>query len=145
MLNTISSELTFGQKTSKRIIKKYVIRKKIIFLVMKILKAGIKSFPKKQNRWFIGTCCQVLLYITNINLNFRQLQLLIFVTLFSQEMQSCFSLLQVSVPPLCPPEDWRRLAELLLEGTGVGGVYLANKSVLSMYGGGRTTGKLFLS
>ena len=46
----------------------------------------------------------------------------------------------VSVPPLCPPEDWRKLAEMLLEGTGVGGVYLANKSVLSMYGGGRTTG-----
>jgi actin-related protein len=49
----------------------------------------------------------------------------------------------VSVPPLCPSEDWRRLAELILEGTGVGGVYLANKSVLSMYGGGRTTGKSF--
>lgn len=46
----------------------------------------------------------------------------------------------VSVPPLCPPEDWRRLAELLLEKTGVGGIYLANKSVLAMYGGGRTTG-----
>lgn len=46
----------------------------------------------------------------------------------------------VSVPPLCPPEDWRRMGELLLEGAGVGGIYLANKSVLSMYGGGRTTG-----
>jgi len=29
---------------------------------------------------------------------------------------------------------------MLLEGAGVGGIYLANKSVLSMYGGGRTTG-----
>ena len=28
----------------------------------------------------------------------------------------------------------------MLEGAGMGGVYLANKSVLSMYGGGRTTG-----
>lgn len=28
----------------------------------------------------------------------------------------------------------------MLEGAGVGGIYLANKSVLSMYGGGRTTG-----
>ena len=46
----------------------------------------------------------------------------------------------VSVPPMCPSDDWRRLAELILEGSGVGGVYLANKSVLSMYGGGRTTG-----
>jgi len=46
----------------------------------------------------------------------------------------------VSVPPLCSAEDWRRLAELMLEGAGMGGVYLANKSVLSMYGGGRTTG-----
>ncbi len=46
----------------------------------------------------------------------------------------------VSVPPLCPPEDWRRLAEVFLEETGVGGIYLANKSVLAMYGGGRTTG-----
>lgn len=46
----------------------------------------------------------------------------------------------VSVPPLCPPEDWRRMGEILLEGAGVGGIYLANKSVLSMYGGGRTTG-----
>ena len=49
----------------------------------------------------------------------------------------------VSVPPLCPADDWKRLAELVLEGTGVGGVYLANKSVLSMYGGGRTTGTAF--
>lgn len=46
----------------------------------------------------------------------------------------------VSVPPLCPASDWRRLAEIILETPGVGGVYLANKSVLSMYGGGRTTG-----
>ena len=46
----------------------------------------------------------------------------------------------LSVPPLCSPDDWRRLTEMLLEGAGVGGVYLANKSVLSMYGGGRTTG-----
>ena len=46
----------------------------------------------------------------------------------------------VSVPPLCPPKDWRRMGEILLEGSGVGGIYLANKSVLSMYGGGRTTG-----
>ncbi len=46
----------------------------------------------------------------------------------------------VTVPPLCPPADWRRMGELLLEGSGVGGIYLANKSVLSMYGGGRTTG-----
>ncbi len=46
----------------------------------------------------------------------------------------------VSVPPLCPPEDWRKMGEMLLEATGVGGIYLANKSVLSMYGGGRTTG-----
>ena len=44
------------------------------------------------------------------------------------------------MPPLCSAEDWRRLAELMLEGAGMGGVYLANKSVLSMYGGGRTTG-----
>lgn len=43
---------------------------------------------------------------------------------------------------MCPPEDWRRLAEILLEGAGVGGIYLANKSVLSMYGGGRTTGNI---
>ena len=41
---------------------------------------------------------------------------------------------------MCSAEDWRRLAELLLEGDGMGGVYLANKSVLSMYGSGRTTG-----
>lgn len=41
---------------------------------------------------------------------------------------------------MCSAEDWRRLAELMLEGAGMGGVYLANKSVLSMYGGGRTTG-----
>ena len=46
----------------------------------------------------------------------------------------------VTVPPLCPPSDWRRMGEMLLEGHGVGGIYLANKSVLSMYGGGRTTG-----
>ena len=47
----------------------------------------------------------------------------------------------VTVPPLCPPSDWRRMGEMLLEGSyGVGGIYLANKSVLSMYGGGRTTG-----
>lgn len=46
----------------------------------------------------------------------------------------------VSVPPLCPPEDWRKMGEILLEGAGVSGIYLANKSVLSMYGGGRTTG-----
>ena len=47
----------------------------------------------------------------------------------------------VTVPPLCPPADWRRMGEMLLEGGyGVGGIYLANKSVLSMYGGGRTTG-----
>jgi actin len=46
----------------------------------------------------------------------------------------------VTVPPLCPLADWRRMRELLLEGYGVGGIYLANKSVLSMYGGGRTTG-----
>lgn len=45
-----------------------------------------------------------------------------------------------SVPPLCPPEDWKRLGEMLLESQGVDGIYLANKSVLSMYGGGRTTG-----
>ena len=33
------------------------------------------------------------------------------------------------------------MGEMLLEGGyGVGGIYLANKSVLSMYGGGRTTG-----
>ena len=46
----------------------------------------------------------------------------------------------VSVPPLCPPEDYRRLAEVFFEDTGIGGLYLANKSVLAMYGGGRTTG-----
>jgi len=46
----------------------------------------------------------------------------------------------VSVPPLCPPEDWRRLAEVFFEDSGIGGLYLANKSVLAMYGGGRTTG-----
>jgi len=46
----------------------------------------------------------------------------------------------LSVPPLCSPADWRKLTEMLLEGAGVGGVYLANKTVLSMYGGGRTTG-----
>jgi len=46
----------------------------------------------------------------------------------------------LSVPPLCSPKDWRKLTEMLLEGAGVGGVYLANKTVLSMYGGGRTTG-----
>ncbi len=46
----------------------------------------------------------------------------------------------VSVPPLCPPEEWRRMGEMLLEGSGVGGIYLANKSALAMYGGGRTTG-----
>ena len=46
----------------------------------------------------------------------------------------------LSVPPLCSPKDWRQLTEILLEGAGVGGVYLANKTVLSMYGGGRTTG-----
>lgn len=46
----------------------------------------------------------------------------------------------VSVPPLCPPADWRRLAEVFFEETGVDGIYLANKSVLAMYGGGRTTG-----
>lgn len=46
----------------------------------------------------------------------------------------------VSVPPLCPPEDWRRMGEILLDGSNVTGIYLANKSVLSMYGGGRTTG-----
>ena len=41
---------------------------------------------------------------------------------------------------MCSAEDWRRIAEVLLEGAGMGGVYLANKSVLSMYGSGRTTG-----
>ena len=46
----------------------------------------------------------------------------------------------VSVPPLCPPEDWRKLAETFFEDKGIGGLYLANKSVLAMYGGGRTTG-----
>ena len=46
----------------------------------------------------------------------------------------------MSVPPLCPPEDWRRLAEVFFENSGIGGLYLANKSVLAMYGGGRTTG-----
>jgi len=46
----------------------------------------------------------------------------------------------VSVPPLCPPKDWRRLAEVFFEDSGIGGLYLANKSVLAMYGGGRTTG-----
>ena len=46
----------------------------------------------------------------------------------------------VSIPPLSPPEDWRRMGEILLEGAGIGGIYLANKSALSMYGGGRTTG-----
>ena len=46
----------------------------------------------------------------------------------------------VSVPPLCPPEDWRKMGEILLESSNVAGIYLANKSVLSMYGGGRTTG-----
>lgn len=46
----------------------------------------------------------------------------------------------VSVPPLCPPEDWRKMGEILLESSNVTGIYLANKSVLSMYGGGRTTG-----
>ena len=46
----------------------------------------------------------------------------------------------LSVPPLCSPKDWRQLTEMLLEGAGIGGVYLANKTVLSMYGGGRTTG-----
>ena len=46
----------------------------------------------------------------------------------------------VSVPPLCPPEDYQRLAEVFFEDTGIGGLYLANKSVLAMYGGGRTTG-----
>ena len=67
--------------------------------------------------------------------------------------KNCFSLPQldndadtsdikvlVSVPPLCPPEDWRRLAEVFFEDSGIGGLYLANKSVLAMYGGGRTTG-----
>ena len=46
----------------------------------------------------------------------------------------------VSVPPLCPPEDWRKLAETFFEDKNIGGLYLANKSVLAMYGGGRTTG-----
>lgn len=46
----------------------------------------------------------------------------------------------VSVPPLCPPQDWRRLSEVFFEDSGIGGLYLANKSVLAMYGGGRTTG-----
>ncbi|XP_040583204.1 uncharacterized protein [Lepeophtheirus salmonis] len=46
----------------------------------------------------------------------------------------------LTVPPLSPKEDWKKLGSILLESQGVAGVYLANKSALAMYGGGRTTG-----
>lgn len=46
----------------------------------------------------------------------------------------------VSVPPLFPSKDRRKLTEIILETRGVEGVYLASKSLLAMYGGGRTTG-----
>ncbi|QQP53136.1 Uncharacterized protein FKW44_005500, partial [Caligus rogercresseyi] len=38
----------------------------------------------------------------------------------------------LSVPPLCGKEDWKGLAEMLLEGEAAHGIYLSHKSALAM-------------
>ena len=79
-----------------------------------------------------------LIYMVTIIDSFRLLMICI-LQLTTDSDTSDIKVL-VSVPPLCPPEDWRKLAETFFEDKGIGGLYLANKSVLAMYGGGRTTG-----
>merc|ERR1719153_2105212 len=46
----------------------------------------------------------------------------------------------VTLPPLVSRQDEVTMAELLVEKMGVPALYLANKSVMSLYGGGQMTG-----
>merc|ERR1719412_103344 len=45
-----------------------------------------------------------------------------------------------TLPPLAPSQDWTKMTEIFMEKLNAPAVYLANKSVLALFGGGQMTG-----
>jgi len=45
-----------------------------------------------------------------------------------------------TLPPLAPSQDWTKMTEIFMEKMNVPALYIANKSVLALFGGGQMTG-----
>ena len=46
-----------------------------------------------------------------------------------------------TLPPLAPSQDWTKMTEIFMEKMNVPALYIANKSVLALFGGGQMTGR----
>ena len=67
--------------------------------------------------------------------------------MYNTELEASPSDLPVvaTLPPLSSPPDSAKMVEILMEKLNAPAVYLANKSVLALFGGGQMTGLTYKS